>query len=684
MKTALKFAMLLLFGLVSGWLSSDAQTDITACQTITAAGVYDLTADLYAPGTCLIKNVSSGTVTINLQGHSIVYVQSSTIHSVTAAAIVHGTGNSLDALPNVSNQTPLPPAAQTLVNVTRISNTSGGASNYTYANGGGTADANCSFGQGFCQSDGIQWVSSPPANGATYYVDYSYNVPGFAIDDETPDLSTLIVNGPGKIIEGPGGYGWDVGVYFYPTDETNAYSTPPTVQNVDFRLWGRSSMAVSPWYPISSINMIGNTAGTTTQNQYGRGYFAGALLFVNAQTYSSTSTTVGTVSGNIIDSDEQNGWMSNVSYQTITGNTFRGTANATNDYQLELYGEYNTVSNNVVVTRDPHASGRGIEMADSYSTNSSNLVDVQDLANNIEYAGCELDGATAGKVLDATFVQGGSLQSMTFKNNIFHAHANAQGTTCPAQALEYDQGQTPFPYKPATIPVDQGNTIIASCDVACTWNYIVQAIPASGATCVHMNAYSYAVSNGDTFDCENVAFFTDNNGGYDNLFENCTINNTSPGIGHGTPFTFWVDWATNGYNSSATFKDCTYNGFNPTTSYLMETDASTTESYLLENTYTVAVRDTTHGTAVSGATVTLTDEHGGTYPGTTDARGNVSIVAPWFLNSMAANSVQTLTSYTDSTHPYNVSIVKTGCTTLNYTEAIMTANVQDSRALAGC
>jgi hypothetical protein len=102
-------------------------------------------------------------------------------------------------------------------------------------------------------------------------------------------------------------------------------------------------------------------------------------------------------------------------------------------------------------------------------------------------------------------------------------------------------------------------------------------------------------------------------------------------------------------------------------------------SYTVQWTYTVTVKGATSGSVVSGATVTATDSQSGQEcNGATNSSGVFTCV----MNDTkyaATSGNYTTTSYS----PFAISIVKPGCTTLNYS-LTLGSTTSETRTVPGC
>ena len=126
------------------------------------------------------------------------------------------------------------------------------------------------------------------------------------------------------------------------------------------------------------------------------------------------------------------------------------------------------------------------------------------------------------------------------------------------------------------------------------------------------------------------------------------------------------------------FLDNTYSGGASPDDIGPTNTSGTTFSYYLKWSYNLTV--TNSGVPVSNASVTAVATGGGseTVSGTTNASGQVTLVATQHFVSGTSFASQTTTNFT----PHNLTIAKSGCTTLNYTVSL-TATTNDTRALSG-
>lgn len=658
-------------------------TNISSCQTLTAAGTYTLTTNLSSAGTCILLNSSSaGIFTIDLAGFSITYGTGNTITTVTDQSVVHGTGHSTDFVSGVSGNVTSP--TPRMVAVTCVASAVGCTGTVYSA----TTDYNKNKTHGFDQRNAINWcqgacTGAVPANGATYFVSYTYSTPVFGINNISTrnDVGVILksTGSTGYMIEGAGSVGWGVAVA-NTTDTIYGQHAVSSASNVVFVTHGVSSAAIMHDANGSSSDIKNNIFYSPQQDTYYRDFQTGSA-YLEAQYGCSHPCTVHEVAFNYFPSFQQSAINAINDDEWIHDNIMHGTANATNDFAIMNYGDYQKIQWNKIICRGKDGSCRGIHVDGSFSDVGYNYIAVQEPLFNPEYSGCQLGGTNGIRIFDSTgtvkTLPNHKLAGPNVHDNIVQAFAKTQGSICGAAGIVWRSYQTAG-VSPAVPVIETRNSFTTKCeDSTCTgYTSPQQGIQDNASACVVVLNYSGINSVGDTYNCEGSFVVTDNEGGTSNLWSNFTLNKNGT-----STFTFVEGWVTTAAsaNNDWEFRDGKYGtGVDPLNQFTIQT-TGVGFSYKLTSTYSVAVRNSTNA-AVSGATVTLTDALANTYVATTDSNGNASVVVPWFKRAWNTSSVMTLSTYS----PYSLSIVKSGCTTLSASGIAITSTLTQNRQLSGC
>ncbi len=653
-------------------ITVSAATAVTACGTLSGAGPYVLINNVSSAGTCFTMTGASPTFVVN--GFEIDYGTGNNITSNTATAIVHGTGCSvLDNFPSPVGNTPGDPLPE-MVAVTRLANTSGGANAYTF-----NTDYNLNVTHGFPQRNGVLWLGTAncPANGATYYADWTYNTPVFGFTSSATG-TLLALKGPGRIVEANGSIGYGYAV-------TGAINS---INGLTCVLHGVSAACLGKYYGANGFPIQNSDNGSSTQDNYYRDFFLGAIN-LQQEPNTGSATTLVPVSGNYVDSFEQNAYAFTYNYMWVNNNTIHGTANASNDFAVEDYGSNWLIESNNINCINAPGSCRGIDVAGKSTEVRYNTVDTGELANNPEYGGCQLGGADSVRIFDAGVGTNSPipLSGLNIHDNVFHSYAQKNGTACASTAFvsrSYGAyGDTPSPANIVT-----RNTFTSTCATGCTgFNTPIEGSPLNSSNCWTILNYSHLTITDSTFNCEEAVVWMDNEGGTTDKIQDSTITalNTAQ-----SPFVFINAWPStdsglpSGTQTDVEFQDDTFTNFDPTTIAVAVNTTGINFYFLIENTYTVSVGNAA-GAALAGVTVTYTDGLGTVQAtGTTDTAGNFSAVVPEFKSSWNTSSVNTKTNYTTAGAPYTISLSKTGCTTQTYTVNINAAHLSATKLMAGC
>ena len=349
-------------------------------------------------------------------------------------------------------------------------------------------------------------------------------------------------------------------------------------------------------------------------------------------------------------------------------------ATVSNGFSAQLWGSNQVAQNNLIQGTGPNGSCvscRGIQTGSAGSnTSTNNLVQnnvlrTYNLANDPEYGGCQIDGSFGIQINTA-----GSSQQTTnhlIQNNKVYVNSGA----CPGFAFSWSGANTPA-----------SNT--KNNHFSCT--LVSGSGPCAGAR-FDANQYNPhqagVISTGDTFVGDTSSIYIWYDGTPTWTCHQCTFGKGS------NPISGWVmidndGGGQSGQSSDPMFLiDPTFTGGatkdSNNLSKWASNNASLSFSYTVQWTYTVVVKGASSGSTISGATVTATDSQGGQEcNGTTDANGVFSCVVS-DTKYGAAGGTYTVTSLS----PFGFRISASGCTTLNYTEAI-SSTTTETKAIPGC
>jgi hypothetical protein len=299
----------------------------------------------------------------------------------------------------------------------------------------------------------------------------------------------------------------------------------------------------------------------------------------------------------------------------------------------------------------------------------NNVLYTTNLNNNVEYGGCQIDGSygmqinTAGSSLD--------LSNNTFQNN----KVTVTSSVCPGFGFSWS-GAT------AANGPNKTNSNNFTCNLATGFT----AGPCAG---IRFDANQYnpgiaaVVGTGDTYKGDTSAIYIWWDGTPTWTCKQCTFGKGS------NPISGWVMFDNDGGGQSGQSSqpmfliDPTFTGGATKDSNNLSSWASSnpslSSSYTVEWTYKVAVKGASSGSTISGASVTVTDAQGGQEcNGTTDSSGVFSCVVS-DTKYGAAGGTYKLTGF----NPLAFSISASGCTTLNYSQAI-SSTTTETRTIPGC
>jgi hypothetical protein len=482
--------------------------------------------------------------------------------------------------------------------------------------------------------------------------------------------NSLTVAGPGNINQGANAAPYSHGIRFGQSDQANE----PTVHDVTFTFASKSSVGIWSDFQGDGANYFNNTYHnnvTTINNRFEVEGSSIGMYDSGSQTHPATihnETIIGGAQGGIvIENPGAQVYSNNIQQGNPNGSQSGGTCNASNgceyanDFGIYVWGSNQQIHDNVINARE----GRGIQInSASNNVNGSivhdNTVTVIEHANNAEYDGCEIDGAYGMQINDTN-------NSLT-NSQIYNNTVLAKALDCPAFGFSWSGAMG-------------GNT---SHDNSFTCQ--IQSGAGSGANpCagIRLDAKQYTptftfTSTRDTLVGDTSSVYTWFDGSPTWTCNQCTFGKGANATGGYVTFS----WLSNPGNSSDPFffVDPSFTGgASKDSNDLSGWSNGKTASYFIQWTYTVTVERSSNSSALSGATVSITDGLGNAEcNATTNGSGVASCVLTeerWYNNTGGAHQ--------ENRNPHAITISAPACTT-NQHSLTITAPTSETRTLAGC
>jgi hypothetical protein len=358
------------------------------------------------------------------------------------------------------------------------------------------------------------------------------------------------------------------------------------------------------------------------------------------------------------------------------GNT---TATVTNGFVYQFWGSNSTIKNNL--TAGPGSGGactscRGVQVSSvnnravTGTVVQDNVLNITQLNNDPEYGGCQLEGAhglqlnTAGSGFD--------LSNNTFKNNVVTSYADQ----CPGDGFAFSSGSNG-----AGANKTQNNKF--SC------RYVGGHAGVEHCAGIYFDPKGYSpapdgslISTGDTFSGDKEAVFIWYDGSSSWTCNQCTFDKGPNADASWLFVDYDLGQSTGAGSSPFTFVDPTFtNGAAASQNNLSAWASNNSSSFssTIQWTYTVTVKGGSSGSAMSGATVTATDSQGSQEcNGTTNSSGVFSCVVSDTKYGASGGSYA-VTNF----NPVGFKISASGCTTLNYSKAILSTTAE-TQTIPGC
>ena len=383
-------------------------------------------------------------------------------------------------------------------------------------------------------------------------------------------------------------------------------------------------------------------------------------------------TGAGSTQGGIVSTAPNSQFYNNF---IAPGNS---TSTNTNGFIFQDWGPGTVVENNLTTGSGMEGSClscRGVQVSSANNRAvtgtvvQNNILYTTNLNNDIEYGGCQIDGSYGMQINTAG--SSAALSNNTFQNN----KVTVTSGVCPGFGFSWS-GATAGSGPNKT----QNNSFI--CRLASGFT----AGPCAGAR-FDANQYNpgiaAVVGTGDTYIGDTSAIYIWYDGTPTWTCNQCTFGKGANATSN------WVmlDYDGGGQSGQSSqpmyLVDPAFTGGATKGSNNLSTWASNNSSlsfsYTVQWTYTVTVKGATSGSVVSGATVTATDSQSGQEcNGPTNSSGVFTCV----MNDTkyaATSGRYTTTSYS----PFAISIVKSGCTTLNYS-LTLGSTTSETRTVPGC
>jgi hypothetical protein len=383
-------------------------------------------------------------------------------------------------------------------------------------------------------------------------------------------------------------------------------------------------------------------------------------------------TGAGSTQGGIVSTAPNSQFYNNF---IAPGNS---TSTNTNGFIFQDWGPGTVVENNLTTGSGMEGSClscRGVQVSSANNVSvtgtvvQNNILYTTNLNNDVEYGGCQIDGSYGMQINTAG--SNAALSNNTFQNN----KVTVTSGVCPGFG---------FSWSGAT--AGSGPNKTKNNSFVCRLASGFTAGPCAGAR-FDANQYNpgiaAVVGTGDTYIGDTSAIYIWYDGTPTWTCNQCTFGKGANAISG------WVmlDYDGGGQSGQSSqpmyLVDPAFTGGATKDSNNLSTWASNNGSlsfsYTVQWTYTVTVKGATSGSVVSGATVTATDSQSGQEcNGATNSSGVFTCV----MNDTkyaATSGNYTTTSYS----PFAISIVKPGCTTLNYS-LTLGSTTSETRTVPGC
>jgi len=313
----------------------------------------------------------------------------------------------------------------------------------------------------------------------------------------------------------------------------------------------------------------------------------------------------------------------------------------TNDFGVYLWGAKSEARNNNI-----HGQSRGIHIKSTGNRAIGNTISVYEVDKNLEYKGCQVGGAF------------GIQHETTARSSFVNQNAvTVLANICEGRAARWTE-----------VPAANGNLSQSNYYKASRYGTSTKmAIAASFSKSFDI------VSDGDTFEADTNSAEIAWEGSSNILIKNGTFKKgTNPSSNYAT-FAYrggTSAWATTTRFDSMTVQDPIFlNGASKDSVVMYPRGYNgwgVAASFTVQWTYRLKVVNSS-GAAVSGATVTITDNKGGVVTATTDAYGSIP---PTVLKEFV--KYNTTTSVLKDIRSYTVKIVKTGACSKSVTLGTIT------------
>jgi hypothetical protein len=359
------------------------------------------------------------------------------------------------------------------------------------------------------------------------------------------------------------------------------------------------------------------------------------------------------------------------------GNT---TATNTNGFVYQTWGPGGVLQDNLVASSSATGSCvscRGIQVSSVNNTAvtgtmvQNNSLYVTQLSNDVEYGGCQLEGAHGMQLNTAG--SGKDLSNNTFKNNKVMVFSDQ----CSAAGMAFSSGTN------GAGPNKTINNVF-------TCKLVAGHANVEHCAGIYFDAKGYSpapdgslVATGDTYIGDTSAIYIWYDGTSSWTCNQCTFGKGANAIPGWVMLDYFGGGAVAQGSSPMLLIDPTFTGGATKDSNNLATWASNNSSlsfsYTVQRTYTVTVKGGLSGSLIGGATVTATDAQGQQEcNGTTNASGVFSCVVN-DTKYAASGGQYSITNF----NPFVFKISASGCTTLNYSNTVL-ATTSEIQTIPGC
>jgi Putative Ig domain len=377
----------------------------------------------------------------------------------------------------------------------------------------------------------------------------------------------------------------------------------------------------------------------------------------------------------------QGGVVTTAANSKLTNNLVapgNATSTLTNGFAFQDWGTNVQVENNLIAGTGPGGSClscRGVQVSSvngqavSGSLIQNNVFYTTNLANDVEYGGCQIDGSYGIQINTAGASQ--DLSNNTFFNNKVYVTSSV----CPGFG---------FSWSGATAANGPNNTKsnTFSCSLAAGYT----TGPCAG---IRLDANQYnpgiaaVVGTGDTYIGDTSAIYIWYDGTPTWTCHQCTFSKGA------NPISNWVMLDYDGGYQSGQSSGPMYlvdpnfiNGATKGSNNLAQwasNNSGLTFSYTVQWTYTVTVKGASSGNVISGATVTATDTQGTQEcSGVTNASGQLACTLTDTKYGASGGNYTTT-----SANPFSVKISASGCTAATNNRTIL-STTSETVSLPGC